>query len=100
VRQTQLNTWPRITGTVDPPTVFISEVTTAGPSKFFLVSLLFTNWSLQRFCLEGVKVTVSRDFLLQVQASVSTILVENLSVSRFQEKEKRGEMITKNDNIK
>jgi hypothetical protein len=30
----------------------------------------------------------------------AAILTLKMSVSRFQEKEKRGEMITKNDNIK
>jgi hypothetical protein len=49
-------------------------------------------------CKMGAQVFL---FPLQCQLSLQWQLVSHyLSVSRFQEKEKRGEMITKKDNIK
>jgi hypothetical protein len=54
----------------------------------------------ERFSLAFIKVLVFMPKNGSLHTGTGVLISSHKSVSRFQEKEKRGEMITKNDNIK
>jgi hypothetical protein len=72
----------------------------------YLANFLFTNSNainirIMNLASSGKMLFSSTtNFFAKVSTAVRGIRRESRSVSRFQEKEKRGEMITKNDNIK